>query len=117
MKLTPMPAVAMGDDAWARLEGLAEGGNWRRWFVVTDQGAAAAFIGHLRPFGWQTRVFPVGHGGRLIELVRDAAQAPGKKARAGTRSQKRRAPIRAVEPARAPPRLRVFSVTGSSGAV
>ena len=60
----------------------------RRWFVVTDQGAAAAFIGHLRPFGWQTRVFPVGHGGRLIELVRDAAQAPGKKARAGTRSQK-----------------------------
>ena len=42
----------------------------RRWFVVTDQSAAAAFIGHLRPFGWQTRVFPVGHGGRIIELVR-----------------------------------------------
>ncbi len=42
----------------------------RRWFVVTDQGTAAAFIGHLRPFGWHTRVFPVGNGRRLIELLR-----------------------------------------------
>ena len=46
MKLTPMPAVAMGDDAWARLEGLAEGGNWRRWFVVTGP-----HVSRTRAFG------------------------------------------------------------------
>ena len=59
----------------------------RRWFVVTDQGAAAAFIGHLRPFGWQPRVFPVGHGGRLVELVITAADGGKESARRHAQSK------------------------------
>ena len=35
MKLSPMPMVAMGEEAWARLEGIAGEWNLRRWFVVT----------------------------------------------------------------------------------
>ena len=43
----------------------------RRWFTVADEGPCAAFIGHLRPLGWQTRAFPIGGGLRLFELVRN----------------------------------------------
>ena len=42
----------------------------RRWFIVADQGPCSILIGHLRPFGWRTRLFPVGGGARLTELVR-----------------------------------------------
>ena len=35
MKLSPMPVVGMGDEAWARLERIAVDGGWRRLFVVT----------------------------------------------------------------------------------